>query len=293
MSLLISFVRLFPALLLPLALTACGLTVRQKAAIKTFAESTGTLSDLASQEFAQDRADLIKMNEMRRSLDDPTVRTLDGNYTVDRVKTRVDSVTALKSYADLLNELATSSEAADIKSASDEFVVNLRKINGISFSDEQADAVSQAVQAVGGMIVEFKRKKAVKLIVARTHTPVIQLADLLSNSFDPKKDNWGLELDTAVTALRGQVVVARNKGLAANDLASEAVLQQGSSLADSTKQRLDTSSAGILDGCANLKHAEQNLSNLMEYDKFSTEDILTYAQSISDYVQLVKIISKR
>ncbi len=273
--------------------SGCGLTIKQKAATQTFGSATATLGGLATQEFTQDRADVIAMNQSRRLLGDSTVSNVDGNYSLERVKTRVDAVTALKTYGELLACLVTNSQTAQIKSAASTFTTNLGALEGINFTKQQSDAVNQAVQTLGGLFVEYKRKKVLESIIQGTHTNIGALVDKIAISFDTNQVFWSLEYDTTLSALRGQIAIVQTTGkLASNDLASRAVLQSSLNLTDADEQRFRTASMNILKTCASLKSAEKSLVVLLKNDNASVEDIQAYAKSIQDFVTLYTVMSK-
>jgi len=111
----------------------CALTAEQKAAVMRFSEATIAFTDLASQEFVQSRADVVEMNKLRNQLDragglKPRVEgeELDGALTLERVRERKEAMAALREYAELLETLTTSSNAAEIRAAAESFTASLK-----------------------------------------------------------------------------------------------------------------------------------------------------------------------
>jgi hypothetical protein len=64
---------------------------------------------------------------------------------------------ALEAYAQLLHALVTTSQQEQLQTAADCFVTSLRKVQGVSLGDDQADAIGLAIEQVGGLIVEYQR----------------------------------------------------------------------------------------------------------------------------------------
>lgn len=54
--------RMIYGIVILVLLSACGLTIKQSVKIGKFNDATIVLSDIASNEFAQSRADLIEIN---------------------------------------------------------------------------------------------------------------------------------------------------------------------------------------------------------------------------------------
>ena len=183
---------------LTFSVCGCGLSANQKAGVATFSAATMDLASLATAELAKTRSDVIEMNELRRKLGDRKVAGFDGRLTLARVKTRVDAVNVLAAYAQLLHTLATTSQDDRLKRAADSFVGSLRKARVVELSDEQAGALGQGIQLVGGVLIEGMRANAMRRVVASAHPHVARVIDLLERSFGPEDVYWSLEYDTTV-----------------------------------------------------------------------------------------------
>ncbi len=171
----------------------CGLTVQQKAAFDHFASSTQDFSTAAQTEFQKSRQDVIEMNRFRFELGDTRVKAteLDQLLTRDRAEARIGTLHTLEDYAVLLHKLVGTVSEGELLEASNSFVSNLRNIKGVSLSDQQAEGISKAVAAVGGLYVEHKRAQAVREVVETAHEPILAIIDLVKRDFDPKA--YGLE----------------------------------------------------------------------------------------------------
>jgi hypothetical protein len=140
-----------------LVLAACGLSTRQQTTVQTFSAATIEFTRISSTEPVKSRTDVLRMNGLRRELDDRALQDggMDRFFTVERVKTRVDALDALERYATLLHTLVTTSEEAELWQASASFVTSLRKVDGVTLSDTKAAAIGAAVERVGGLLVEY------------------------------------------------------------------------------------------------------------------------------------------
>lgn len=240
---------------LAVLVAGCGLTVQQKAAVQRFATATSELATVTSAELVSTRNDLIEMNTLRVELGDDTVRPdrTDALFTVDRVKPRIDAVTALESYANLLQMLATGSQAAQLKVAADELVGSLRNLPSVGLSDGQAGAISAAVERVGGFVVEYMRARAMREVVETTHEPVLKVADLVARDFDPRADHWSLGYAVTISGLQGAA------NLAARSAAGPTqgpLIGRARVLAERNKQRFDTVAMQVTGSVAALREAQ-------------------------------------
>lgn len=261
--------------------SGCGLTIKQKAVTTRFSAATIDLTSLAAAEFVNTRNDVIEMNTLRKQLGDKTVKTLEGNLTLERTKIRVEAVNALKEYGQLLHTLTTSSQAEELKNASESFVAGLKKVDAVSLSDTEAGAIIQAVQSVGGLWIEHMRKKATIKVVEHAHSSVIKLTDLLIQSFDPEDEYWSLEYDTTVTALEGAAMLPD---------VSKTLAAQAASVAELKNARFETVSEKILDVAQNVRSAHDNLRNVLYYDGISTDDIDNLVVKIEELIAIHNIL---
>ena len=274
--------------------SGCGLTLKQKSAAQSFGAATAALGTLTGQEFPQDRADVIAMNESRLSLGDNTVNAIDGWYTPERVKDRIEAVSALKNYGDLLGSLITNSQSTQIQSSANSFVSALGSVKGVTLTSTQSDAISAAVQAIGGLVVEYERKKAVIAVINNSQSSIETIVDLIASDFDTNQDQWALAYNTTVLAVQGQVnsiLNAKTNGIAANDYASRAIVQDSLDHANANNQRFLTAAESISKSCSSLKVAQKNLVQVIKDDKLSVQDIQNYAKSVQEFVALYKAMS--
>jgi hypothetical protein len=274
---------------LAVLVTGCGLSVRQKAAIQRFASSTSDFATVTSTELVATRRDLIDMNTLRAELGDEAVRPdrVDALFTVDRVRARVDAVAALKAYGELLNVLATSSQTAELKNAADGFVVSLRKVPGVGLSDEKAGAISTVVQAVGGLVVEYKRAEAVRDVVLATNQQVMAVVELVRRDFDPKADHWSLGYAVTIEGLRGAAALAARGPDAAG---RAALIGRARVTAEQNQRRFETISGEVAASVLALREAQVNLRHVVQSRDITVDEIQSYAARVEDFVKIYRIL---
>lgn len=275
---------------LAFSVCGCGLSANQKTGVATFSAATMDLAALATAELAKTRSDVIEMNELRRKLGDKKVAGFDGRLTLARVKTRVDAVNVLAAYAELLHTLATTSQDDRLKGAADSFVSSLRKARVVELSDEQAGALGQGIQLIGGVVIERMRANAMRRVVASAHPHVARVIDLLERSFGPDDVYWSLEYDTTVEALRGAAAIAEKKPGAA-DAATRGLIVEARSLAERKAARFASVSRAIRESCRKLRSAEADLCSLMEESDFAIGRIDDYAKHVREFITIYKILA--
>lgn len=281
-----------------LLLAGCGLTLNQKVAIKNFCTATVEFSDLTAQEFSRTRSEIVEMNQFRKRLGDDPVLGVEGSFTVENVRARIDAVIALKKYGQLLNVLATTTQKEELKIAADSFVTSLRKVEGVVLTNDKAAAIGRAVQLVGGLIVEQQRLSAVKTVTEESHQSVIQVIDLVVRSLDPSDLYWSAEYEKTVLALHSAADIRKKWPLIndpnsndPNNLASQVIIQEAHNVADAKKGRFERISSSIIDACDKLRNAERDLINVMKYKDFSLKEIDNYVDTIEEFIKLYKILN--
>ena len=275
-------------------LAGCGLTLQQRTAVLKFSDASRNFAGVTANEFVQSRADVLEMNTLRAMLKDTTIDTekLDAPLTADRVKERVDAAEALQRYAELLQTLATSSKKEELQVASDALVTNLRKVKGVSLSDEKAGAVGAAVQLVGGLYIEHKRAKAVRQVVVSTDPSIRQLLELIERDLSPDEEYWSLGYDLVISALKRSAALAE-KTVDQADLGSLAICAEARALAGKNKTRSAAVSGEILDMIKKLRTSQEELLYVVQARDISTERINEFAATADEFMTLYEILRKR
>ncbi|PYN85491.1 MAG: hypothetical protein DMD87_23230 [Candidatus Rokuibacteriota bacterium] len=265
-------------------LAGCALSAKQRAAVGQFGDSATTFGDVTSSELKAMRDDTIKMTTARlllggRSSDpnlgDPT--TLDRGFELKRVETVSGATRGLAAYGKSLAALVDDTQSAQLKAASNEFVASLGRVPAAreKLSDKQLEAIGTAVQEVGGLWVEWKRKQALTTIVKATRGAVDQLCDLLARDFDPRTGWVAQQLLVIEAPLVGQASDALAGARTYND---RKTVMDAFRLAQSSRMRRTEVVARVSEAAKAMKKANDALAQAVEDSAWSTQDIQSFAE---------------
>lgn len=284
--------RLSVAVCFAVFLAGCGLTLQQRAAVERFSAATIDFTTLTSSELIKSRTDVLQMNTLRVQLNDDTVKPdhMDEHFTVDRVRVRVDAMHALKEYAELLHTLVTTSQQAQLKNAADSFVASLRKVQGVSLSDDKAGAIGMAIQQVGGLVVEYMRAKAAREVVTASHDAILQLVDLVRRDFNPQADHWSLGYDVVVTALVGAAEFA---AVGPNAAMRAPLVGEANVVAAQNRARFTTLAVQVDGSAVALREAQINLRDVLQSSDVTFDGINSYVTQLQDFVEIYSILRAR
>jgi len=270
-------------------LVGCGLTRQQRAAVQQFSAATIDFATLTSSELIRSRTDVLEMNTFRIQLHDNTIKPdhLVTLFTVERVKVRVQAMQALEEYAHLLHTLVTTSQQDQLQSAADRFVTSLRKVQGVSLSDDKAGAMGLAIQQVGGLVVEYQRAKATREVVTASHDTILQLLDLVQRDFDPQAEHWSLGYALVVQSLLGAADFA---AVGPNAAISAPLIGEAKVVAAQNMARFNTVAAQVESSAAALREAQNNLRDVLHSPDVSVASINSYVSQIQDFVEIYSIL---
>lgn len=175
-------------LILMLLATGCGLTQVQKDAIGQFSQTSAAFSDNVTTQLVDARHTVMELNTAVLTLDPKRIRNrdkIDGAFPPDRISARIRAAQTLKSYAELLLALVEDTQQNELESAAANFKESVRRLDpdNKKISDERLTAVGEWVEAVGGLVVEYKKKKAIEKIVPEADAQVQEIADLFAQEF--------------------------------------------------------------------------------------------------------------
>jgi len=172
-----------------------GLSQQQKAAVADFGNSTAAIGTSIPQELTsmRDRTVRMRIDELNVIYPVPKqwpdYQHLDKDFEPASLQQRIAASQALAAYGNLLEKLATSSDASDLNQAVSNFQSSVNTLAQKSLSTQQIDAVGEAVRVVAGIYIERKRAEALKTIVEDTHDQTNALCGLLAVDFDPNGGN--------------------------------------------------------------------------------------------------------
>lgn len=257
------------------------MTANQRSAAIRFSAAAGDLGTLAANEFVRTRQDVIDMNMLRQELGDTLEAGLDGGMTVERTRIRVQAAEALKEYGELLGTLTSHSEKDQIKAATESFLGSLRKVEGVALNDAQTGAIQQAVESVGGLLIEHLRKQAAREVVEAAHPSVVALAGLLVASFEAEGEEWSLAYETSATALEGAALLPS----AGRENAAKA-----RSVVERNRLRFEGIADQLILAAKDVAAAHEALNNVIIADEVSVERITEFVSEVQNLAQVYTIL---
>lgn len=176
-------------LIFALFLSGCGLSQVQKDSIGQFSRSSASFSETVATQLIDARSTVMDLNVSVLTLAPQRIKDrdkIDGALTPDRISARIRAAETLQSYADLLLALVEDRQEAELAAASAKFKQSVRGLDPDSrkLSEEQLTAVGELVEDIGGLIVEYKKKKAIEAIVPGADAQVQKIADLFASEFN-------------------------------------------------------------------------------------------------------------
>jgi hypothetical protein len=274
----------------------CALTARQKAAVSKFSGSAVTLGDITSSELIAMRDDAVKMTIERLLLGGKSKNSnlgdqasLDRGFEMEKVETVSGATQALAAYGRSLAALIDKKQSTDLAAACNEFVATLGRVPAARecVTDEQLQAIGSVAGIVGGIWTDWKRKKAVAMIVASARGAVEHLCDLLIRDFDPEKGWVALQLQVIEGPLMGEATNGLYDGKTYND---RKVSVEAFRLAHDSRMRRTEVLHRVTGAATAMKKANNALVKAMETSVWSSHDIQDFAEKTRSLATAVTII---
>ena len=277
-------------LALAIVVCGCGLTTPQRAAVRSFSGATAALGEVTGREFVEMRDSTIAMNRQLLALPgDHSVKTLEGQFTVEAVTVRVKATETIRTYGELLQALVDDTQERELQTAADNFAASVRGLPKVNraLKEEQIAALGKLVQAVGGLIVEAKKKAAIKQIVPDASAQIDVLCDLLAADFDADQPKLAAQYLLVANRLSTAADTAIKKGTDATGRADAAAAYE---LAETSRSRLDTLVKTASEAVTQLKAANRALADAVSSDQVTREDILNYVTTVQTLVETAKVL---
>jgi hypothetical protein len=264
---------------LMVAATGCGLTAAQKGAIGRFSRSTAAVGETTSNEMIRMREMVIQMNATSYAImgkvtdpavDAPRLTDLDHNFSVSNVDTVVQAATALQTYGELLQALVDDTQQKELKGAAESFVASVNKVPGTKLSADQSDLIAVAIEQLGGLYIEWKKKNAVKTIVAQAKDAVNTVCQLLVTEFDPQQaDALGSQFQKVTARLQAE---ASNAAQTSRSIVDRSVALTGYQLSFEARKRREEIFTKISKAAGGIRDANGSLVTALESDTWTFED---------------------
>lgn len=274
-----------------LALSACGLTTTQRAAVRNFSRATAAFGEASAGEFVRMRDATMRMNAARAELAEPgeNVGPLEGAFSVEAVMVRTQAANALGAYGELLQALVDDTQEQELQTAADRFVASVRGLPGTekSLNDAQLTSIGKLVQMGGSLVVEAKKKEAIRQIVPQADAQVAVLCDLLAADFDPDGARLGTQFVLAANLLLTDAgtVVRRAK-----DPETRAAATAAYQLASASRARKDAVLAPASKAALELKAANRALTEAISSDEVTGQDLDAYVATVQTLVEAIKVL---
>jgi len=264
--------------------TGCALSAKQKAAINQFSDSAATLGDVTSSELQAMRNGAVKMTIERlllggkskdQNLGDQT--SLDRGFELSRMEAVTGATRALAAYGKTLTALVDNTQASDLNAATQEFMASLGRVSEAQkrLTDEQLEEIGAAVQEVGTLWVDWKRKRAVTTIVKDSQQAIDRLCDLLIRDFDPKKGWVALQLQVIEDPLLAESTNALYDGGTYNE---REIALEAFRLAHGSKMRRTELLTRVVDAALAMKQANKAVVGAIDGPGWSIQDIRAFAE---------------
>jgi hypothetical protein len=219
------------------------------------------------------------------------VAKLDDHFPLDVITVRVAAGRALASYGQLLEALVEDTQKEQLTKASDRFVTSFKNFGGKTLSDAQYEVLGTAVQKIGGLLVEHKKKEAVQAIVPQVKPDVDKLCDLFISDFSTSGLNLGQQLSNNVDRLKADVSIA----LAERQLsfADRSLGVQAQVLADREGARAQENSKNARETFTKLKQANAQLADVLKDETASIDGIRAAARQVQEWADALKAVGGR
>jgi hypothetical protein len=281
-----------------LMLSGCGLSAAQKQDLAQFGTATEAMGSLAEDQLVQVRSDVIRMNTANYILDSRHAYTrpqFDQPTSLESITKRVAAAKALKSYGTLLNQLATADHSEGLKKAASEVIANFNTALGTGLTSAERDATSGIIMTVGKLMIEKKKKDAVRQIVLAYHEKADTMADLLAGDLtvDERRTEgqWGVMDGYFFVA--GRLENTSIGALASTNYNEREAAVNAYILAESARLKAKEVSSQTAKANSGFKKANAALVAAMKTDTYTSTDINAYANSVLDLANMVKVLSNK
>lgn len=291
-----TFFQVASCLLLAASITGCGLTAKQIVNTQSFGTATANIGKLGEDEFVNIRNGIIQMNKELVAIDNTKTAsdlTFDKPTSAEATAIRVAATKALKSYGELLVELATKDRTENLQKAANSLIDNTVAALNKDISEESRGAINKLIVGLGSYWIDKKKADAAKEIIPAYEASVNELASLITEDFSLDDDSKGYIKGYEATAKRLKNASMR----LVNDGAKYSVLErdravQALVLSEGAISRATEISKKGKAAIASLKKANAELSKIIKEDTYSTGDIKEYAKRLQELVNMYQVLTK-
>lgn len=282
-------------LMLAASTSGCGLASKQIVKTQSFGTATESIGKLGEEEFVNIRNGIIEMNKELVSIDNTKTASdlnFDGPTSPEATATRIAAAKALKSYGELLVQLATEDRTENLQKVVNSLVNNTTVALKRDLSDEKKGAINKIIVSLGSFWVEKMKADAAREIIPAYEQPVNQLADLLAGDFSLDDGSLGYikAYDTTAKRLKNASMRLVNAGgkysVLERDRAVHALVLSENAISRSNEISKKASKA-----IGSLKKANAELVKVIKEEPYSTDDIKDYAKQIQELANMFQVLA--
>lgn len=281
-----------PCLISVLLVTGCGLTQVQKDAISQFSRTSAAFGENVTTQLTDARSTVLELNTAVMTLDPQRIKDrdkIDGAFPPDRISARIRAAETLQSYAELLLALVEDTQQRELESAAAKFKESIRGLDpdNQKMSEEQLTAVGELVQDIGGLIVEYKKKKAIEKIVPDANEQVKKIADLFVSEFNidgavAKNVNaMGLLAVTAADSVLDDKTVSVHDRMLAVDANRKGI---------ETKRKTDAIYPSIATGATQLKAGHEEVVKVLGEKSVTLAQLNELTKTVRDIAAKTRLL---
>jgi len=290
------------------SMAACGLSKTQKSGVATFGEAAAVLGTASKANFQGGRENVIQMKKQRLAIERKTLPAVkpDGTapdrafYTAElnldsgldpaNIEKRVNASDLLIQYGKLLVAFSNENQEQEMSDSAADLADSIRKFPENPLSKDEIDGLGKLVLALGNMQVEHEKKETLKTIVPSMSRLITRLCDNLENDFDLGKRGVAADIYNVQERLANESIdgLKREGG----SIADRLVLINGFAMADDSRTNLQGASANLLKAVASLRQAEKKLSDQIDNNKFTFDEIKSFAKDAANLAKAIKPFAK-
>ena len=305
--------------------SGCALTATQKEAVALFSAATVELAEITEHELLELRNATIRMRScsvvlLRDPVSDrleegasegsedapsdlPTADSappldddLAQGFTLDRLEPRLQALTALRTYGELLLSLVEDTQQEELEEAADAFRQSIRDLptEYRALSDAQLGAISEITITLGGLVVEAKKANAVRRIVRKTAGQVECLCGLLAEELATNEEHAReglLLLDFDMTMGEFKDAIDNTFDEHGDDAILALRLAELKQEAQLYRDHRQTAGIRIHDALAKMQTANNHLGWQIDSPAFTSDNVEEFAKAVASLVRTVRIIN--
>lgn len=269
------------AVLATFIVASCALNPKERDAVSKFGKAASALGKTGYDQLVQMRQETIEMDARRLAITGPVKGTpglddLDRALDPKAVESRMKAMKALQKYGEALKTLLDESRKDQIDKASADFAASIGEVDELGLSQDQINALSKAVAAIGKVVVEEVRAKKIRESVSYVHEDLDRLSDLLITCFDPNGADLANSFQLASSDL---MVAAADEYCKANDPAVRASALKDYCYAQTNLEQLEELKK-ISQALEKFKKANDQMARLVLHEKITPEDIQEFYSTV-------------